>query len=499
MKDAFHISLHGSVYAGRYGLQGLLPFVYEQGRASTLFRNIMTSWESLFNTGGLVARGYARAHGKPFAVPQQDKYLLVVSSPEQIHELVAEATRKNSRISSQVLGVDASILFPTDKRLGESESHIASNHLKHKITSHLPYAFPGMQRTVEDAFLNEMKGVEMADGWEKVTLYYVANRIAGRMNNVLIFGEDLGKFVFSRVMEMLTPAASSAGFYESCMRFITDATILLGILRHIPRIFYSGARKKFEALVATEVVKRRLESPLEREKHQKDCLQWIMDYSGDVAVDYIARQMLSMTLGGAHQQPMYAAFLLYSMCRYPEYTEKLRAEIQATEEIKFRDLQTGTPYLNSFLREVARLNPLTHIALPRKVMSEFTFLDGTHVPKGNWICVPHEPLMTLPEVYSKPHEFDGFRFVKEESAGARSTNQFWDMNREFPFWGNPKTGCPARYYVSLNMKMIAIHLLENYDFKLFENNAPRKLSYHVLDMPHPKLKALIKKRKHAET
>ncbi|KAF7889868.1 uncharacterized protein EAF02_002283 [Botrytis sinoallii] len=461
--------------------------------ASTLLQNIMTSWESLFNTGGLIAKGYARAHGKPFAVPQQDKYLLVVSSPEQIHELVAEATRKNSRISSQVLGVD---LFEPEYTLsaerGESKTHIASNHLKHKITSHLPYAFPEMQQTVQNAFLNEMKGDKITDGWEKVTLYYVANRIAGRMNNVLIFGDEL---------------ASSTGFYESCMRFITDATILLGILRHIPRIFYrpvswvvmnySGARAKFESLVASEIIKRRSESLTEKEKH-KDCLQWIMDYSGDAPVDYIARQMLSMTLGGAHQQPMYAAFLLYNLCLHPEYTEKLRAEIRATKEIQFRDLQSGTPYLDSFLREVARLNPLTHVALPRKVMSEFTFLDGTHVPKDNWICVPHEPLMRLSDVYAVPQEFNGFRFVNEDSSGIRSKNRFWDMSREFPFWGNPKTGCPARYYVSMNMKMIAIHLLDNYDFKLFENNAPPKLSYHVLDMPHPKLKALVRRREHIE-
>ncbi|KAI9650538.1 hypothetical protein NHQ30_000554 [Ciborinia camelliae] len=420
----------------------------------------MTSWESLFNTGGLIAKGYACAHGKPFAVPQQDKFLLVVSSPEQIQELVAEATRKNSRISSQVLGVDATAeliweqLFEPEYTLsaykGESKSHIASNHLKHKIISHLPYIFPEMQRTVEDAFLNEMKGVKMTNGWEKVTLYYVANRIAGRMNNVLIFGDDLGEFAFSWAIEILTLAASNAGFYESCMRFITDATILLGILRHIPRVFYrpvswvimnySGARTKFQALVASEVAKRRSESPMEREKRQKDCLQWIMDYSGNAPVDYIARQMLSMTLGGAHQQPMYAAFLLYNLCLYPEYTEKLRAEIRAIKEMQFRDLQSGTPYLDSFLREVARLNPLTHVALPRKVMSNFTFLDGTYVPKDNWICVPHEPLMKLPEVYSKPHEFDGFRFVDEGSCGTRSTTRFWDMSREFPFWGNPKTG-----------------------------------------------------------
>ena len=73
-------------------------------------------------------------------------------------------------------------------------------------------------------------------------------------------------------------------------------------------------------------------------------------------------------------------------------------------------------------------------------MSEFTFVDGTQIPKDNWICLPHAAMMSLPEVYSKPKDFNGFRFVKEDGQGAKSTRRFWDMSREFPFWGNPKTG-----------------------------------------------------------
>jgi cytochrome P450 len=71
-------------------------------------------------------------------------------------------------------------------------------------------------------------------------------------------------------------------------------------------------------------------------------------------------------------------------------------------------------------------------------MSSFTFVDGTHVPKNNWVCVPHFQLMNLPDTYSNPEAFQGFRFVNEEGTG--STNRFWDMTRSYQFWGNPKTG-----------------------------------------------------------
>ncbi|RDL38407.1 uncharacterized protein BP5553_02747 [Venustampulla echinocandica] len=428
------------------------------------------------------------AEGKPFATPHRDRFLLLVSTPEQIEELAVESTRKHSKLSSQGIMVDTlNPEFTLNAKKEDPAGFIAPNLLKHKIRKHLSSMYLPMRWTVEDAFRKEMKGKPLGDGWSRVPLCYVANRITARMNNLLLVGENL---------------ASNPTFFESSIQFVTDATITLAFFNHIPKILYrpisfmtmnwSGGRSKAKSLLMSEISKRRSESSEEQGLY-KDCMQWVIESSRDKSTEYIARQLLSLTLGGAHQQPMFAAFVLYNLCLHSEYIETLRAEIHTIRDNEFDKLNNGTPYLDSFLREVGRLNPLTNIALPRKVMSPFTFADGTYVPKHNWICVPHTPLMTLPNAYSNPETFQGFRFVDTE--GNRSTSRFWDMSREFPFWGNPKTGCPARYFVSLNMKMMAIHFLESYDFRVAKQAIRPTFSYHVLEMPHPLLAIEIRARK----
>lgn len=61
------------------------------------------------------------------------------------------------------------------------------------------------------------------------------------------------------------------------------------------------------------------------------------------------------------------------------------------------------------------------------------------------------------------------------------------------------TNCsPARFFVSLNLKMIAINLLENYNLRLVNQRVRPTFSYHVLEMPHPFLSIEVRAREHGE-
>ncbi len=53
------------------------------------------------------------------------------------------------------------------------------------------------------------------------------------------------------------------------------------------------------------------------------------------------------------------AFVLYNLCRYPEYVQPLREEIEAVGQVATDNQNHEMPYLDSFLKETARLNPLT--------------------------------------------------------------------------------------------------------------------------------------------
>jgi len=53
---------------------------------------------------------------------------------------------------------------------------------------------------------------------------------------------------------------------------------------------------------------------------------------------------------------------------------------------------------------------------------------------------------------------------------------------------------PARFFVSLNVKIIAKHFIDNYEFKVVEKGLSTTFTYRVLEMPHPLLEILVRKR-----
>ncbi|KAL8890597.1 MAG: hypothetical protein Q9192_005851, partial [Flavoplaca navasiana] len=76
-----------------------------------------------------------------------------------------------------------------------------------------------------------------------------------------------------------------------------------------------------------------------------------------------------------------------------------------------------------------------HKEIPRKVLRDFTFADGTHVPAGNVICVPQQAVMRDSKYYDRPDDFVPFRFAKECGVGYDVNQKFTDLKPHFYLWG----------------------------------------------------------------
>ena len=152
----------------------------------------------------------------------------------------------------------------------------------------------------------------------------------------------------------------------------------------------------------------------------------------------------------------------------------------------------------------------------RKVMTPFVFSDGTHVPAGNVVCVPQQAMMQDPNSYANPLEFQGFRFVTRRDGNVTSTSRLSHPSPLFPFWGSVgRSWCvlsihflltniqhlaytlvsPARFYVSMVVKMILVHVIKHYDIKLADENAKSHFSWGINLVTHPSLIFLIRERK----
>lgn len=148
-------------------------------------------------------------------------------------------------------------------------------------------------------------------------------------------------------------------------------------------------------------------------------------------------------------------FSIFRLCQHPEYTQPLINEVEAMLKLPTTDHYKNLPLLESFLRETARHDPLdsrtylppsSHIrrntltrrytvSVQRKVLKDFTFADGTHVPAGNVICVPQQAVMRDSKYYDRPDDFLPFRFAKEHGVGNDATQKFTDLKPHFFLWG----------------------------------------------------------------
>ena len=98
---------------------------------------------------------------------------------------------------------------------------------------------------------------------------------------------------------------------------------------------------------------------------------------------------------------------LYFLAKYPEYTKPLREEIETIieEEGWTKASMAKMRKLDSFFRETQRLrnvaasmfialpvnishNEVLSVAISRMTLKDFTFSDGTTIPKGQIVSVP---------------------------------------------------------------------------------------------------------------
>ncbi|KAL8982593.1 MAG: hypothetical protein Q9205_002941 [Flavoplaca limonia] len=196
--------------------------------------------------------------------------------------------------------------------------------------------------------------------------------------------------------------------------------------------------KKIERYLTVEVRQRLRDIDEGRKEIPSDGITWVIEASATQdqrAVKRIVQQVISVFFASAHQLPVLLMFSIFRLCQHPDYTQPLINEVEAMLKLPSTDHYKNLPLLESFLRETARHDPLDSLSVQRKVLRDFTFADGTHVPAGNVICVPQQAVMRDSKYYDRPHDFLPFRFAKERGVGNDATQKFTDLKSHFYLWG----------------------------------------------------------------
>jgi hypothetical protein len=440
----------------------------------------------LVSAESLLQDAYDAAAGAPFALPMLTRWLVFVSARAELAvlERAPEAVLSMEHALHE-LAFTGPILADLQVKPGskgeKSEGfRVMIGVLKNKLRGNVSALSCAFRRAVKGAVEKEFggSGEEAGGQWKYVSIMPALLRIFTRVNLVAFLGEE---------------NASKLEVYDDVMAFFWSCASAFPLASLVPAFTLSlvapvamgfGATRR----VVYDMLYRSTRESVAGEAKNTTCItHWVVEMTKLRDAAAIARITLGLLFASAFQVPMIAQFVLYRMCKHPEYIDALRAEAKEMGDSQFGSRNEEMPYLDSFIKETSRLSPGPILSAPRAVMEDYTLPSGGTVPAGNWLAVPQLTLMRDTEFYDEPTLFKPFRFVA-------SKMRWTHPSHEYPFWGSIRHACPARFYVSVVMKMILAEVLVGYEIKLKDAKAAPCLAFGQVRLPSPFMVMSVRKR-----
>ncbi|KAG5720345.1 Ent-kaurene oxidase, partial [Termitomyces sp. T112] len=232
-----------------------------------------------------------------------------------------------------------------------------------------------------------------------------------------------------------------------------------------------------------------------------DAFSWLLDTAEGKqrTIRDLTMRILVINFAAIHTTSMAFTQILFDLAANPAFVPGLREEVERVireeglSKISFHKMVK----LDSFIKESQRLGGNGAVVMQRKVLKDFTFSDGTVVPKGNDIAVANFAMHHDEENYPDPLVFDGFRFSKmrEKQSEGFSKHQMVALTHEYIVFGHGKHACPGRFFAVNELKALLAYTLLNYDVS-FKDNSPRPADrwFNLSLQPDPKVSVMFRKR-----
>lgn len=190
-----------------------------------------------------------------------------------------------------------------------------------------------------------------------------------------------------------------------------------------------------------------------------------------------AHTQLVASMAALHTTTMLSTHVIFDLLARPQYIEPLRRELEEvlagqSESYPTKNSMPRLRKLDSFMKESQRFNPLGLLTFERKVLRDITLHDGVVLPKGCHYAVPAHFYGTDKEMWERPHEFDGYRFLKlrgQKKGTSSAKFTFIETGvgeNDIMAFGHGVHACPGRFFANNEIKVILTYLLLNYDMKL---------------------------------
>ncbi|KAF9244079.1 cytochrome P450 [Melanogaster broomeanus] len=401
----------------------------------------------LINGTDIVQEGYDKHKAAAFKVANKYSWLVIVSGRQYLEEI-----RRSSEdhLSFMAATNDALKLEYT---MGH-DIHYKPYHIqiiRSQLTRSLGVLYPDIRDEVVTAF-EEILDLEgngdqefISAEWKSVVALGTIEKVVCRTSNRTFVG---------------LPLCRNPDWIDLNVRFTVDAVkegIIMGLF---PTFMVPFVAPLISSLARSTRRGVKLLRPTveERQKHLErhgsawadkpnDVLSWLMDEAegSERSITSLTQRVLAVNFVAIHSFTQ----ALYNLAANPQYMQPLREEVEsiiATE--------------GCFLKESQRMEGLPPVlTMARQAMKDFSFSDGTVIPKGTIVAVASRATHFDNDNYEHADMFDPFRFANVRSEdGEGVKHQFSSTNPEYLPFGHGQHACPGRFFAAIELKTMLAHI-----------------------------------------
>ena len=195
-----------------------------------------------------------------------------------------------------------------------------------------------------------------------------------------------------------------------------------------------------------------------------------------------------LLVAGHETSTSLSAWLLYLLCQHPDYTRRVRVELDellAIEDDPTLHAIKSMKVLDNALSEAERMYPPIATG-PRGVVEDFEF-NGYHIPAGTYVSYVIAATHLIPSIFAEPARFDPDRFAPPREEHKKTPYAL------VGFGGGPRI-CLGINFAKAEIKAMVTHILRRYHLELVPNQEIIQF-YRATGMPLHGIKMRVFERK----
>ncbi|KAF4635644.1 hypothetical protein G7Y89_g2444 [Cudoniella acicularis] len=456
--------------------------------------DFITRYRFVLNGWAVVHKGWSKYGNSVFTILRPDSNVTVIPQRyvRELQNLGDDVLHPIEALSQDVMGdyTGMNILVG---------SHLSFNVIRNKLTPNLGDMIPIMEDEMRYAMTQEMPPCR--GEWKEIDLNNIMTRVISRMTsrtwvgNPLCRNDDWHSTNLSTTEQIFHTALALRVVPSSLQPFLH---CLLPSRMKLRR----GLEQIHSYLIPIILQRQRsLQCDERPPESPHDVLQWMIDLADQEQnkPQNLATRYVFAVIGSLFTVSSGLVDCLYDLTENPEMTRVLRIEAQSVTSGD-SEWKKGTAkkleMLDSFMKESQRVNAPSPLSFKRIAQRTITLSDGLVLPKGAYICVVNSPHIQVDDG-TDPTVFDGLRYYKKTLAQASSSRyQYSSTDASHISFGHGRYACPGRFVASVELKMVLVHMLLNYDLKFTEGkrSRPKNLQFLELGFQDPSVRVLIQER-----